>query len=228
MVLLMKNIITLLLLFFFIILLALCANAQIGYNPVPQKQWFKDTVQFSKPFRITTNPGAGKILTSDAEGRAYWGGIGATGPTGATGGTGPTGATGSAGAAGSNGATGATGPTGNCDDWVDYSATSTIVGWSSFTTKQIIYQACHKAIHVIFYLGGTSNSTSVTFTLPTAMGAVEFMEMCRNIDNSTSGSGRYFIASGGSTVTVNSTVSGGLWTASGTKSVMGEFYYQID
>lgn len=117
---------------------------------------------------------------------------------------------------------------GGADAWVDYSASSTIVGWSVFTTKQILYQVGYKTITVLFYLQGTSNSTSTTFTLPTAMSAVEFMEMCRNNDNGTSGSGRFFIAASGSTVTFNQALNGGAWTAAGTKSIMGGFEYKID
>lgn len=112
--------------------------AQIGYNPIKQKTWFKDTVQIDKPFRIVTGAGNGKILTSNSSGIATWqtGSGGATGITGATGSngvtgatgrdgtngatgsqgvmgsTGSTGATGSAGSNGSNGATGATGSVG--------------------------------------------------------------------------------------------------------------------
>lgn len=103
------------------LLLPITLFSQVGYNPINQKTWFKDTVQFSKPFRITTGAGASKILTSDAEGRATWqtgsgGATGPTGPTGSAGATGPTGdvgATGPTGAAGSNGSNGATGPTGS-------------------------------------------------------------------------------------------------------------------
>lgn len=98
--------------------------AQIGYNPIKQKTWFQDTVQFSKPFRYLTGAGNGKVLTSNGEGIATWqtggggatGATGATGNNGATGSQGATGATGSVGAtgtAGTNGTTGATGATGS-------------------------------------------------------------------------------------------------------------------
>lgn len=108
----------------FFLLFTSSVSGQIGYNPLSQKQWFKDTTQFDKPPRFRGgSPGAGKVLTSDAEGRATWqtgggGATGATGPTGSAGATGVTGDTGPTGAAGSNGSTGptgsagATGPTG--------------------------------------------------------------------------------------------------------------------
>lgn len=49
--------------------------AQIGYNPV--------TVQFSKPFRVTTGAASGKVLTSSADGVITLQTV--TGVTGATG-----------------------------------------------------------------------------------------------------------------------------------------------
>jgi hypothetical protein len=51
-------------------------------------------------------------------------------------------------------------------DWVDYSATSTIVGWSSFTAKKIRYRVVGKLVFVTAQLTGTSNSTTTSFTLP--------------------------------------------------------------
>lgn len=223
---------------FFLLISNFCF-AQIGYNPVAQKQWFKDTIQVSKAIRI--NVGAslnGKILTSDAEGRGTWQTPSSVTPSALTK-VDDTNVTLTLGGTPSTALLQATSLTlgwtgvlasgrGGTDAWVDYSATSTIVGWSSFTTKQILYQVRYKSILVSFYLQGTSNSTSTTFTLPTAMSAVEFMEMCRNNDNGVSGSGRYFISASGSTVTFNQAVGGGSWTASGTKSIMGFFIYKID
>ena len=50
-------------------------------------------------------------------------------------------------------------------DWVDYSATSTVVGWSSFTTKIIKYRVIGKQVFYIVNIVGTSNSTTASFTL---------------------------------------------------------------
>lgn len=52
--------------------------------------------------------------------------------------------------------------------WIDYSATSTIVGWASFTVKQIFYKQIGKVVHVAVDLEGTSNASGITFTLPIA------------------------------------------------------------
>lgn len=111
-------------------------------------------------------------------------------------------------------------------DWIDYSATSTIVGWSSFTIKQLRYQVAHKRVYVNFYLTGTSNSTSLTFTLPTAS-PIEIMNVCRIIDNGTSGVGRFFMNASSNTVTVNSDVAGAAWTASNQKFCAATFFYEI-
>jgi len=46
--------------------------AQSGYVVYPAKSLYKDTVQFSKSIRYVPGAGAGKVLTSDATGRATW------------------------------------------------------------------------------------------------------------------------------------------------------------
>jgi len=49
--------------------------------------------------------------------------------------------------------------------WVDYSATSTVVGWSSFTDKVILYKVIDDAVIINFYIQGTSNATNASFTI---------------------------------------------------------------
>ena len=113
-------------------------------------------------------------------------------------------------------------------DWVDYSASSTIVGWSSFTSKIIRYRIIGKQMFVQFSLSGTSNSTSVTFTLP---------DNCVNI----TGALTHFATNNGVAVGVcHGTPSGNSnlitlyastitasWTSSGTKSTRGQFFIEI-
>jgi len=123
-------------------------------------------------------------------------------------------------------------PSGNggSDDWVDYSGTSTVTGWSSFTTKIILYRQSYKTIQVIFYLGGTSNSTATTFTLPTASSASSYLSLTYiAVNNGTVTSGcRYELPSSSSTVTCDPTSAGGTWLSVGSKIVRGEFFYKID
>lgn len=116
--------------------------------------------------------------------------------------------------------------------WTDYSATSTIVGWSSFTYKKIMYKRIGKLIFVSFYLDGTSDSTSATFTLPynadtTALNTVEFA--IRATDNGAAGLHMGFgdLSTPANKVWCYPDNSGGTaWTASGRKYVVGQFFYQ--
>ena len=50
--------------------------------------------------------------------------------------------------------------------WTDYSATSTIVGWTSYTTKEIWYKKIGKIVFVTFHIAGTSDDTVANFTVP--------------------------------------------------------------
>ena len=116
-------------------------------------------------------------------------------------------------------------------DWIDYSATSTIVGWSSFTTKIIRYRVIGKQIFVQFQLDGTSNSTSLTFTLPSNI-LTPMYNNCYAVDNGVANVGMCINFSGGTNVitgyrfnTATSLTS--TWTASGTKTYKGQFFYEI-
>ena len=51
-------------------------------------------------------------------------------------------------------------------EWIDYSAISTVVGWSSFTVKDIEYMISGNICNVRGLIAGTSNSTTTSFTLP--------------------------------------------------------------
>ena len=112
--------------------------------------------------------------------------------------------------------------------WTDYSATSTIVGWSSFTTKQIYYKDIGKTRFVTFILYGTSNSTSVTFTVPSASSnTVATNNGIRVIDNGTEGPiGLMGLSENSSTVTCYRSQLAA-WTSSGVKLVSGQFTYQL-
>ena len=112
--------------------------------------------------------------------------------------------------------------------WTDYSATSTIVGWSSFITKHIYYKDVGKTRFVTFNLFGTSNSTSISFTLPSASSnTVDIVFACRVHDNGVEGAtGLASIAANASTVNCYRSALAA-WTASGTKIVSGQFTYQL-
>ena len=111
-------------------------------------------------------------------------------------------------------------------DWIDYSATSTIVGWSSFTTKVIKYRIIGKQVFVIFSLDGTSNNTATTFTLPNT--ALTYNELAgRFVNNGVLTAGYTRISSASNVITFLSLISSATWTASGNKGVTGQFFYDI-
>ena len=114
--------------------------------------------------------------------------------------------------------------------WADYSATSTIVGWTSFTTKNIYAKKIGKTVIVLFYIGGTSNATSATFTLPYAIESASapiLNPLIKAQDNT--GTVVVGIATGSSsTITTYKDLASGStsWTNSGTKTIAGQFFYQ--
>lgn len=117
---------------------------------------------------------------------------------------------------------------------VDYSASSTIVGWSSFTTKSIKYLVQGKVTHVWFYIEGTSNTTSVSFTIPTNHTGTKSYQSGGWAYNNSAGlntAPRIEISNGSNVVTLSRLMSntgtpGEGWTASATKGVSGYFTYE--
>lgn len=114
--------------------------------------------------------------------------------------------------------------------FTDYSSTSTITGWTTFTTKKIFYKKVGKLMFVTFEIGGTSNSTSTSFTLPNncnTSAGIQIINYAR--DNSgTAVAGTSFMDPNTATLVCIPTVGGSTtgWTNSNTKSVIGQFFYQ--
>lgn len=109
----------------------------------------------------------------------------------------------------------------------DYSGTSTIVGWTSFTLKSIFYKRVGKTVYVTFALSGTSNSISTTFTLPfTSSNDVATRVVANIMNNGTAAFGRLTLNANSSTVTCSPDAGGGDWTNSGTKTIIAQFFYQ--
>ena len=127
------------------------------------------------------------------------------------------------------------GATGFDSSWIDYSGTSSITGWSSFTTKVLKYKKQGNILFVQVNLIGTSNSTSTSFTPPFSLSAssadIVAIAYVENSGRGTSGVGSI----SGSTATVSYLTSGTptptlsvTWTDSGTKRVTGTFFIQVD
>ena len=120
--------------------------------------------------------------------------------------------------------------------WTDYFSSSTIVGWSSYTADHywIYTKKVGKTVFVWFHLQGTSNSTGVSFTLPyttVSIGIYDF-RFCGTLglayDNGTkiAVATEYSLTDNTNTVKCYTNMSNGGWTASGTKIVSGNFWYQ--
>ena len=114
-------------------------------------------------------------------------------------------------------------------NWTDYAATSTIVGWSSFTTKVLQYRRVGSVVEVEFILAGTSDSTAVTFTVPVAAIARYFgVTMIDTRDNGVvlTTPGRCLIAASTGNCACYSNCASAAWTNSGTKLVQGYLRYR--
>jgi hypothetical protein len=112
--------------------------------------------------------------------------------------------------------------------WVDYSSTSTVVGWEAGVTKKIYYKILGNIAFVIFDFDGTSNSATTTFTLPFTAGYY--------LDTLPSGyvldAGSALTSPGGiiftsTTVSLYKTVSQAAFTATGLKRIKGQFFTAI-
>lgn len=114
--------------------------------------------------------------------------------------------------------------------WTDYGATSTVVGFSSITTKKIYTKKIGKLCFVKFSFDGISNANNLTFTLPfTSAAGVGLSQPSGYLtDNSIvlTAPGLINLDVSSSTVSLFKTLSGGVWTTSGAKNIFGEFFYQ--
>jgi hypothetical protein len=114
--------------------------------------------------------------------------------------------------------------------WTPYHDTSTIVGWSSYTTKSIYYKRVGNLVFVNFFIGGVSDDTTVTFTLPydPATGCGVHL-MCRVQDNGTwqTTPGWLRLSVGASTAQVWKNANSGAFLGSGNKGVAGQFWYEV-
>ena len=115
--------------------------------------------------------------------------------------------------------------------WIDYSTTSTVVGWSGAPTKNIWYKVVGDTVYCRFKIFGTSNSSAATFTLPNAASASmpSLYIPCRvqNLGLFANGNGVVLIAPSSSTFQVYVLNSLTVFSASNSKSIEGEFFYQI-
>ena len=113
--------------------------------------------------------------------------------------------------------------------WIDFSEQSTIVGWSSYTTKVIRYKQVGNTIFVHFAVQGTSNSTSTTFTLPyfPKSGISVVTNISGAVNNATNNIAWTTLTSGSNVVTFLLGTGATAWTNTGIKGIQGQFFYEI-
>ena len=116
--------------------------------------------------------------------------------------------------------------------WIDFSEQSTIVGWSTFTQKTIRYKVVGNIVYVVFNITGTSNSTTTSFTLPVQSKTLFGNVYSNATDNNASNIGGIYQAAIPSQVFIayrhtSLTAISLTWTASGTKQIQGQFFYEI-
>lgn len=107
---------------------------------------------------------------------------------------------------------------------VDISDTSTVVGWSSFTSKKIIYEKRGNILNLFFHISGTSNSSVASFTLPSLTGASllpEQWEEIRIINNGSLAIGYVKMEANSNVIQLYRTFSEASWGNTGTKSCIG-------
>ena len=119
--------------------------------------------------------------------------------------------------------------------WTDHTSSSTITGWSSFTTnrKWIFIKVIGHTLHCAYHLEGTANATSRSFTLPNTLdhfAVVDYSNWnayCYNNGSTDTTPGLCRVSAGTNTVNVYRGL-GGSWTGSGGSIIAGSFTIPIE
>lgn len=121
--------------------------------------------------------------------------------------------------------------TAGLNQWIDFSASCVVVGFSSLIVKQISYTRINNVLYINFIFFGTSNATTLTFTIPTISSTAVFGNygLLRAGDNSVSlaAAGMWSNTSGTSSISCfKDTLQQG-FTASGIKFVSGQLFIPV-
>jgi hypothetical protein len=116
--------------------------------------------------------------------------------------------------------------------WINISTTSTIVGFSAFAQRFIYYKIIDNYIFIDFYIEGTSNSTSFTFTSPfnNTSGASKFGSCGYNVNGGSPilNPARIIISNNSNIVNITLNFGGAAYTATGTKGCAGQISFKIN
>lgn len=104
---------------------------------------------------------------------------------------------------------------------------STITGWSSYTANSVHVKEVGKLIFVKYWIEGTSNQTYARFTLPYKQEAgIKLDVWSRITDDGATQSGLIELDADSNLVNGYPEPWGGTFTASGTKMIQGQFWYE--
>lgn len=119
--------------------------------------------------------------------------------------------------------------TAHWNEWNDYSATSTVVGWAATPTVKIYYKINDGVMYVDYSISGTSDATTTSFTLPynNTTGITQYFYGQGANNGSYATSPIAEISSGAATVNFYLGNALGAWTASGSKIIRGHLELRI-
>lgn len=103
-------------------------------------------------------------------------------------------------------------------DWVDITSSCTYVGWSSYTNQEVEYLDMGSYYLIRLSVSGTSNNTITTIQIPFTIN-YGFNSVNIFTNNGSSLGGRVVISAASDTFIFSSSVTGGTWTAAGTKTI---------
>lgn len=112
----------------------------------------------------------------------------------------------------------------------NWGASLTPAGFSSVSVQRSYYQDDGQIVSVYVEISGTSNATTFQFSLPIALDATiyttnSFMINVFIQNVGAGAAGRIYASGAGTLVTVDATVAGGAFTASGTKALKAHLFY---
>jgi len=113
---------------------------------------------------------------------------------------------------------------------IDYSAVSTIVGFSSLTVWKIFYKLGNNKSLTVWYNfdTGTSNNAALTFTVPFTSAAFTLYQANTNRAGTTVWAvGFASIAPSSNVITVYPSIDGAAWPTSGNKQAIGCIVFEV-
>lgn len=113
----------------------------------------------------------------------------------------------------------------------DISDTTTIVGWTTYTTKKILYSLTGNVLTLFLHIEGESNLSQANFTLPDIVGysgIPKQWEEIKVINVGSSAVGYATLDTSSNIVRLYRTFSEANWSSTGTKSCIGTVIFLVE